>query len=162
MLSTIAIVLGFWSGQLVDGHVHRAPHGGVLAHCGPYLVEVVVRRTGDVTEKLPVSAVLGQTPAVVPDTEVDVWLLTERETAVNPGARRLKVRSGGREATLAVLGGGFSGRMALRDPSIPLDVEVSESGHTEHVHLTWTNLDDRARLDDGLTTVQRQGGAKKR
>jgi hypothetical protein len=148
MLSAVVLALGIWGGQLVDGHVHKAPHGGVLAHCGPYLVEVVVRRAPDVADRLPVAALVGQAKAVVPDAQVEAWLLSEKDTAVTPGARKLKVRSAGREAALPVRGDGFAGTLAVGDREVPLEIELVEGNRTARTHLVWSNLDDRERLDD--------------
>jgi hypothetical protein len=158
MLTAAVLALGFWAGQLVDGHVHSAPHGGVLAHCGPYLVEVVVRRGPDVAEKLPVAALTGQTRAVVPDARIQVWLLTEKEMPVMPAGRKLKVRSTGHHASLPAQDDGFQGKLAVSDREVPLDLELIDGGRVQRAHLVWSALDERERLDDGpgLPRPQRQ------
>jgi hypothetical protein len=156
MLSAVVMALGIWGGQLVDGHVHRAPHGGVLAHCGSYLVEVVVRRAPDVAERLPVAALVGQSKVVVPDADVEAWLLSEKDSAVAPGARKLKVRSAGREATLPVRGDGFAGKLAVGDREVPLELELVDGNRTARAHLVWSNLDERGRLDDAPSLRRRQ------
>jgi hypothetical protein len=43
----IAMALSLWSGPLVDGHVHKAPHSGVIAHAGPYHLELVISEDGE-------------------------------------------------------------------------------------------------------------------
>jgi hypothetical protein len=61
---TAAIVaLSVWSGQLVDGHVHRAPHSGVIAHAGAYHLELVLAEDGE-----------------------QLWVLDESEQVVRPPA----------------------------------------------------------------------------
>src|SRR4051794_8253257 len=55
-----------FAGQLVDGHVHTPPHGGVIAHAGPYHLETVVG------------------PGFV-----DVWVLDGRLRVVPPGGHSL-------------------------------------------------------------------------
>lgn len=53
-------MLAIWAGPLVDGHVHKASHSGVIAHAGPYHLEVVVR-----------------------DHVIQAWLLDGRERALS-------------------------------------------------------------------------------
>lgn len=54
-------LLAVWTGPLVDGHVHKAPHAGVVAHAGAYHLELVVK-----------------------DATIEVWLLDQNERVVRP------------------------------------------------------------------------------
>ena len=67
MLGTaIAVTCLLWSGPLVEGHVHKAAHGGVMAHAGPYHLELVLA-----------------------DDAIELWVLDQDERVVRlpPGAR---------------------------------------------------------------------------
>lgn len=68
-IAGVAAVAGLWVGQMVDGHVHKAPHGGVVVHAGPYHLEVVVL-----------------------DREIEVWVLDRAERpATLPGGATVAV-----------------------------------------------------------------------
>jgi hypothetical protein len=56
-------LLALWAGPLVDGHVHKAPHSGVIAHAGAYHLELVPK-----------------------DRVIQVWLLDQRERIVPPAS----------------------------------------------------------------------------
>src|SRR5262245_35170479 len=58
-----ALLLSLWLGPMVDGHVHKAPHGGVIAHAGPYHVEMFVS-----------------------EDAIRVWILDDKEKVVPPPA----------------------------------------------------------------------------
>jgi hypothetical protein len=60
-MTALLALLAVWAGALVDGHVHKAPHSGVIAHAGPYHLELVVK-----------------------DHLVQVWLLDGQERTVPP------------------------------------------------------------------------------
>jgi hypothetical protein len=53
----LAVLTSLLAGQMLDGHVHRVQNGGVLVHCGGHVVEVVVRRRGEVVAGGPVASI---------------------------------------------------------------------------------------------------------
>jgi hypothetical protein len=143
MIAAAAVVGAAWlAGQMIDGHVHKVQNGGVLVHCAGGVVEVVVRRRGD---------------ARVAD--VEAWLWNEKDRWVPPTGRSLRLREGrGAWVPLAVVRDHFEGRLATssEDAPLSLEVEVSTGGRSGRARLTWTNLDERERIDDGRTPRLRQ------
>lgn len=130
----VTALAGWWAGQLVDGHVHRAPNGGVIAHLGDQHVEVVVS-----------------------DGKLQLWL-TDREEKVIPPAGHavkviLKVTGRGQELTLILTPAGNhlqAGAPVEAGDTIAARVEVRASRKVMRTTFRWTPLDARQRLDDSF------------
>jgi hypothetical protein len=122
-----------WAGQLVDGHVHKRPHGGALAHCGAYLLEV----------------------GVYPD-RIDVWLLDEKEATQEPRGKDLTLSVEGpqlakRRLTLKPRGDHFRETLSVGHPSeLHIKAELRDGPRQCRSTLVWTQLDARDRLDDSV------------
>jgi hypothetical protein len=133
------------AGQMIDGHVHRVHNGGVLVHCGGHVVEVVVRRRGEVVEGAP-------------SADVEAWLWTEKDAWLPPAGRSLRLREGrdGKPVTLQVVRDHFEGKLTTSadDGSLMLEVELTEGSRTSRVRLLWTNLDERERMNDGRVPLR--------
>lgn len=145
MLTTLAVLLAGWAGPMVDGHVHKAPHSGVIAHAGPYHIEVVIT-----------------------DTAMRIWLLDQKEQTVPPPAGstiQVKADRGFRELVLRpageryeapfdlqrVLATGFLGRVELRLGSEKIRSE-----------FRWSTLDARHRLDDRASAPDRNEPSRRK
>jgi hypothetical protein len=141
MTAVLALVT-LLSGQMLDGHVHRQPHGGVLAHCGPYLVEIVVHQRGE------------RTPQQVASVDAELWLTTEDGAPVPPSNRsvRLKVVGFGGWVAIKPWGDHFEGRVGVREAFQPIsfEAELRDGSRVHRARLQWTNLDDQERLDDRM------------
>jgi hypothetical protein len=145
-------LLALLAGPLVDGHVHKAAHAGVIVHAGPYHLEVVVK-----------------------DRVTEVWLLDQRERVVRPpeGSSVTLVVTvpqtgpvGSEPRALAglakhdhfelslalgsVITTGFTGRISLRLGS-----------KTHEARLRWTPLDAKHRLDDSFGRREQLRGKRR-
>jgi hypothetical protein len=123
-----------FAGQLVDGHVHKPPHGGVIAHAGPYHVETVVSQGF-----------------------VDVWLLDKALKVVPPAGHSLAatVRPGEdapQRLTFAPHDDHFRAAVDLSAvPAMAVEVRVDAGRRAAaRASFRWTALDARQRLDDSL------------
>jgi hypothetical protein len=127
-------VLRLFCGVMVDGHVHVAPHGGVIAHAGGagHHLEMVVDEKG-----------------------IDLWLLDQRLKTVSRERARVMTLtvtpSGGKAApvSLGQQGDHLHGAVELPDPprlSAVADVLIGK--RKVRVTLSWGPLDERRRLDD--------------
>jgi hypothetical protein len=118
---------------LVDGHVHKTPHGGVLAHCGGFLLE-----TG-----------------VYPD-RIDVWVLNEKEQTLEPRGKQLIVTVEGpqlarRRLALQPRGDHFRETFDVNHPvQLTIKAELRDGSRTCRASYGWTQLDARDRLDDRI------------
>jgi hypothetical protein len=133
-------LLAVLAGQMIDGHVHKVQNGGLLVHCGGKVVEIVVRRRGEVVEGVPV-------------VDVEGWLFSEKDAWLAPDGRTLRLREIRRrtEVTLQPARDHFEGKLpiASEDGTVPIELELSDRGRISRARLTWTNLDERERIDDG-------------
>jgi hypothetical protein len=134
-----AVVAAWLAGQMVDGHVHKVQNGGLLVHCGGGVVEVIVRRRGEVVDGGHVA-------------DIEAWLWNERDRWVPPTGRTLRVSEGprGKPVQLQIARDHFVGKLPTTsdDGPLPLEVELTSGGKTSRARVTWTNLDDRERIDD--------------
>jgi len=141
MSSVPMVVVAWLAGQMLDGHVHKVQNGGLLVHCGGQVVELVVRRRGERGETGPTAA-------------VEAWLFSEKDAWIPPDGRTLRVREQGskHEVALTQVRDHFEGKLPIgaEDGPLKLDVTLVYKGHTAHSRLTWTNLDDRERIEDGI------------
>jgi hypothetical protein len=142
MLSPGLALVVLVAGQLIDGHVHKVQNGGLLVHCGGRVVEIVVRRRGEVVEGVPVVA-------------VESWLFSEKDAWLPPDGRTLRMRETRRrtEVTLQPVRDHFEGKLpiASEDGTVPIELELVDRGRISRARVTWTNLDDRERIDDALS-----------
>jgi hypothetical protein len=146
---TLAALI-LWAGQMIDGHVHKVQNGGVLVHCGGRVLEVIVRRRGEAA---------GQVPLV----DIEAWLFNEKDGWVPPTGRTLRLREAGQpqDVTLDVVRDHFEGKLPVSadDGPVPIEVELIHDGRASRARLTWTNLDERERMDDGRTP---KGGRRRK
>lgn len=126
------------AGQMVDGHVHKAHHGGVIAHFDRKHVEVVVG-----------------------EGLVTVWLLNEKERVIPPKGIRGQVRlvleksvDGGTKTQTVVLQKVADHLEASADvqeaDTVTGTLEFRLKGRVTKAAFRWTPLDARKRLDDSL------------
>ena len=122
------------AGQLVDGHLHAAPHGGVIAHAGALHLETVVEETG-----------------------MEVWLLDRRGKPLpstgHTLAATLRFQSPDRPAqtvTFAPSGDHFRALVDLAGlPALNVELRLDAGKRTTRAAFRWTLLDARHRLGDG-------------
>jgi hypothetical protein len=139
MFAALVLAVAFWAGQLVDGHVHKTPHAGVLAHCGAHLLET----------------------AVYPD-RIDVWLLNEKEQTQEPRGKQLAMVVEGpqlprRRILLKPRGDHFRETFDVNHPTqLSMKVELRDGARVCRASIGWTQLDARDRLDDQMES----GGLK--
>jgi hypothetical protein len=125
------LLLTLWAGELVDGHVHRAPHGGKIAHLGDGHLELRVN-----------------------ETELQVWLLDQRMRPLPPGPRslRLTLAPKGRPTQTVVLTPAGDHLRATVDltglPDLQITAELRSGRRTAHASFRWTILDAKERIDD--------------
>jgi hypothetical protein len=126
------LALLLWVGQMVDGHVHVAPHGGTISHAGPYHLEVVVDEKG-----------------------VDLWVLDRHMKPVAAAGHsvRLTAMPRGGPAQRLVLSPSGDRWQAAADlasfPALEFKVQVRWGRKTAHASFRWTLLDRRDRIQDG-------------
>jgi hypothetical protein len=153
-LGAAAVVAAAWlAGQMIDGHVHKVQNGGVLVHCGGGVVEVIVRRRGEVVDGGHVA-------------DVEAWLWNEKDRWVPPTGRSVRVSEGprGKAVLLQTVRDHFEGKLptSAEDGPLPLEVVVVVGGgKTSRARVTWTNLDDRERMNDGRMPLMRQRGKQR-
>jgi hypothetical protein len=148
----LVMVLCTWSGPLVDGHVHKAPHAGVIVHSGPYHLELVVQ-----------------------DLAIQVWLLDQAERVVRPpadaslvltfdrpvkGRIRFKAGQNGvlaepgtNEVALVLVGDRFQATFTLErvvTTGFTAQAELRVGAKIFKSAFRWTPLDATHRLDDRL------------
>jgi len=143
MVSPSVAVLVLLAGQMIDGHIHKVQKGGLLVHSGGRVVEIVVHRRGSVVDGVPV-------------VDVEGWLFSEKDAWLPPDGRTLRVRETRRrtEVTLQPMRDHFEGKLPIAsdDGTVPIELELADHGRVSRASLTWTNLDDRERIDDGLSS----------
>jgi hypothetical protein len=133
VIAELLLAASLWAGQLVDGHVHKRPHGGALGHCGPLLLEV----------------------AIFPD-RIDVWLLDEKEVTQEPRGKELTLTVEGPEVprrrfTARPRGDHFRDSFSYGSPNqVHIVAELRDGGRVCRSTIQWTLLDARDRLDDSL------------
>ena len=153
MLAPGLAILVLVAGQQIDGHVHKVQNGGRLVHCGGRVVEIVVRRRGEAVDGVPVVGVEG-------------WLFSEKDAWLPPEGRTLRVRESRRriEVTLQPVRDHFEGKLPIAsdDGTVPIELELVDRGRVSRARLTWTNLDDRERIDDALSPRLRGLGPPRR
>ena len=135
---------------MVDGHVHKAPHSGVIAHVGPYHIELVAR-----------------------DATIEVWLLDQNERLVLPpensrvflkmnrpikgpirfkvGGELLPAPAGADEVLLVPVGERYESAFDLErviTTGFKARAELRLATRTLPTEFEWTPLDARHRLDD--------------
>jgi hypothetical protein len=122
------------AGQLVDGHLHLAPHGGVISHAGPYHLETVVD-----------------------EGWIAVWLLDRRMRPVAPGTHTLAatIRLSQRPPQTVAFGARgdhFRAEVDLAGlPTLAVEMRLDASKHARaRASFRWTALDARQRLLDGV------------
>lgn len=152
MFSALVVLLAGWAGPMVDGHVHKAANSGVIAHAGPYHVELVVL-----------------------DDRVRLWVLDANERPVTlPASSRVTVKTDlplappslGDHAVRPEATPGGKGTLQLELQAVgdrfeaPFDInralvrgftariELRVAGRLLPAALSWTPLDARHRLDD--------------
>jgi hypothetical protein len=144
MIAPGLVALALFAGQLIDGHVHKVQNGGRLVHCGGRVVEIVVHHRGEVLDGVPV-------------VDVEGWLFTEKDAWLPPEGRTLRLRETRRraEVTLQPTRDHFEGKLpiASEDGTVPIELELADRGRTSRARLTWTNLDDRERIEDGRSPL---------
>lgn len=170
MLSVSVVVATMWAGQMLDGHVHRQHHGGVLAHCSPdgeardhrkvALLELVIRQRGEREPAVPKQPGVpgdGTKAPDVPEVDVEVWLLSENEAAMSPKgwSLRLRVSPTPDSVPLQLHGNRFKGRLGVPAALGTLVLEATLNSLKERTRvcvarLNWTVLDDRERMNDAL------------
>jgi hypothetical protein len=118
-------------GPLVRGHVHKAPHGGVIAHVGDDHVELVVS-----------------------DGLITVWLTDRAEKVISPGGEEVRVTykvKGKPVATVALQPTGDRREAKAQVEAgdvIAGRVEVRRDKKTLTTSFQWSPLDARQRLND--------------
>jgi hypothetical protein len=133
MFTSLVLAVAAWAGQLVDGHVHKTPHAGVVAHCGAYLLET----------------------AVYPD-RIDVWLLNEKEQTQEPRGKVLTMVVEGpqlsrRRIVLKPRSDHFRETFDVDHPTqLTMKAELRDGARVCRVQIGWTQLDARDRLDDEI------------
>lgn len=131
-----AIIL---AGQMVDGHVFKAHHGGVIARLDrKHVVEVVVG-----------------------EGQVTVWLLNKKEKVIPPKSIRGQVRlvleksvDGKRSTQTVVLqqvADRLEGSASVQETdTLTGTIELRLKRRVTRAVFRWTPLDARKRLDDSL------------
>jgi len=133
MVGALLVLVSFWAGELVDGHVHVAPHGGKIAHLGALHLEMRVD-----------------------EHEIQVWLLDQKMKTVPPKGRVLEmvVTPKGRPRQVLRLvpaADHFSAVVALEGlPELQVTAALRNGARTDRAAFRWTILDARHRLDDSL------------
>lgn len=126
-LAALVLLLG---GQMVDGHVHKAAHGGVIAHLGRQHLEVLVDQH-----------------------RIEAWLLDEKERPLPPrGELRITLEIPGEAPRTLTLPAGetrYAAPVSLDlPPEMHIGAELRIGKQVRRVRFRWTVLDARHRLDD--------------
>jgi hypothetical protein len=122
---------GAWGGPLVRGHVHKAPHGGVIAHVGDDHVELVVS-----------------------DGLITVWLTDRAEKVIPPGGEEVRVAFKVKEKpavtiTLHPKGDRREAKAQVEAGDVIAGrVEVRRDKKVLTTSFQWSPLDARQRLND--------------
>jgi hypothetical protein len=137
--------LMLWAGQLVDGHVHAAPHGGKIVHLGAQHLEL---RVG---EKQIEAWILDHKLRTVLPREMPGGAL--KLTLVPQGDKLSKTEKAARKPqTVAMTPEDDHFRAAvdlLGLPQLTVTAELESAGRTTvRKTFTWTPLDARDRLND--------------
>jgi len=138
-MTTVVALVGLallWSGPKVDGHIHKAPHGGVIVHV----------------------AGLRHLELVVADGMMRVWVLDERERVMPPKAGSTVTVNTDFGATsapnllrLELVGDHYEVRFRT-DHGFTARVAATVAGRQVEAVLRWTMLDARDRLNDMTET----------
>lgn len=133
MGGALLMLVSFWAGDLVDGHVHVAPHGGKIAHLGALHLEMRVD-----------------------EDQIQVWLLDQKMKTVPPKGRVLEVvvTPKGRPKQvlrLVPVDDHFRAAVALEGlPELQVTAALKNGKQTERTSFRWTLLDARHRMNDEL------------
>jgi hypothetical protein len=118
-----------FAAQMVDGHLHKAPHNGVIVHCGPYLLETVIRDYH----------------------VVNTWVMNEKERPVAVGDRSIRVRVVETKQELALKSAGDHFEVGLSSApgggTMHFDVELRDGRRTYKAAVLWRNIDDMDRMN---------------
>jgi hypothetical protein len=127
----LLMLLSWVGGELVDGHVHVAPHGGKIAHLGALHLEMRVE-----------------------ESRVRIWLLDQQLKAVPPKSLSLQVTISPKDRPKQVLslvpeGDHFAARAELVGlPTLQVTAALTTRGKRAQTSFRWTILDARERIDD--------------
>jgi hypothetical protein len=132
---TIILWALLMAGQLVDGHVHAAPHGGVIAHAGPYHLE-----------------------SVVDEKRIEVWLLDQNMKPVPAAGHRLAATlrfvqpdRAARSVPFTVEGDHFAAPVDLTGlPSMNVEMRLDPGKKLARAAFRWQAIDSRQRLEDSV------------
>jgi hypothetical protein len=133
MGGVLLMLVSFWAGQMVDGHVHDAPHGGKIAHLGALHLELRVD-----------------------EREIQVWLLDQKMKIVPPRGRALEVvvSPKGRARQVLRLVPADDHFRAVVDlmglPELEVTAALKSGRRIDRTSFRWTILDAQHRLDDTL------------
>jgi hypothetical protein len=148
MTAWMAIAAAFlvWSGPVVDGHVHRAAHGGVMAHAGPYHFELVL---ADDAVQLWVLDRDERTVRLPADARLSLTI--ERPGLKLPPGYKVRPEAPAR-LERAASGDHFRAppQAHLRNPArVLVKAELTMAGKTYRAELPCEPLDFKHRLYDG-------------
>jgi hypothetical protein len=133
MAGVLLLLLSWWGGELVDGHVHVAPHGGKIAHLGALHLELKVD-----------------------EHQIRVWLLDQKLKPVPVEGRTLLVTltpKEGKPQTPALTREGDHLRAAVSLPGLPelaITAELKSGRRSDKAVFRWSVLDARERIDDSV------------
>jgi|SRR6185436_1366282 len=131
MAGLLLMLLSWWGGELVDGHVHVAPHGGKIAHLGALHLEMRVE-----------------------ESRVRIWLLDRQMKTVAPKGQSLQVTISPKDRSKQVLslvpeGDHFAAPADLVGlPTLQVTAALKAKGKRAQTTFRWTILDARERIDD--------------
>jgi hypothetical protein len=131
MAGVLLLMVSWWGGELVDGHVHKTPHGGKIAHLGVLHLEMRVE-----------------------EREIRIWLLDQQMKTVSPKGQVLQVTVSPKDRpkqTLSLLptDDHFRAHVELVGlPELQVTAVLTTKGKTAQTTFRWTILDARERIED--------------
>jgi hypothetical protein len=131
MAGLLLLLVSLWGGELVDGHVHRAPHGGKIAHLGAQHLEMRVD-----------------------EKQILIWLLDEEMRTLPPNGRALQVtvspKGRPRQALVLVpIGDHLRAAVDLMGlPELQVSAELKNGRKPLKASFRWTILDATDRIED--------------
>jgi len=132
MITALLMTAFLWAGEMVDGHVHKAPHGGKIAHIGDHQ-HVELR---------------------VDETEVVVWILDENARPLSPKGRSLRLTITPKDrpkqtVVMTARDDHFRGAVELLGlPELQVTAELKFGRQTAQTSFRWTILDAPERIQD--------------